>query len=581
MNDLKEKKKIIFRIETIAVGAVLFVYGFILYYINRGISCDEGFYLLGFLKNQELGAMITDFHAIVRAITPNAMQDNVMYFRYLRFGLGFISVLLFGLSSFYWLKNRIKTFKISCVLYVSLILLGGAMSFAYATPTISFDHLQHIFFCFAFVAFINADLVKSNIARVVNFLISGFFVMLAMANYLPSGILLFVVFIALIIILNFNKSALSRIAFLFVGILIGAFLYHIFVSPVDVLVKNIVFVLNSITNDESSSGLNIMSLIANTRLSAGNVIGSYDSLSLIFMMLFSIILFLLIQLPAFLIGYFSRKINIHSFIVAIAIVLVICSFFFLREIYFLRAFLYYLPVSFTLGIWLAEQKSLKNKLYYSDFLMFLIFTLLPFMGVFGTNQTIAIKIIIFMPFWMCLFLAMVNNLKISKKQRHLLILFVIGLYSIGYLVQGHFSTRTHSHYSIHRARYAMDFGVRYRNVTVSRFEKEYYRTFVETLDSIGFKVGDTALAFGEHLRGLYLIGGYFHGGLVFFITQYNIPTERARFIFLFRKGEELFKSQLKNSGWNFPEDYERIELGRMSEVFPEGDFNTVIYFIRE
>ena len=546
----------LFSIETVAVVSVLFVYGFILSYMNRGISCDEGFYLLGFLKNQELGPMVSDFHSIIRAITPDAMQDNVMYFRYLRFGLGLTSVLLFGLTSYYWLKNRIKTFRISRLLYVSLILLGGAISYTYAAPTISHDHLQHIIYFFAFSAFISADLAKNKLIQIASFLLTGIFLVFGIANYLPSGILLFAVFVALIIILHFNKSAIHKILLLCAGVLFGFVLYHFLINPLDVVFGNINTAIETASD---------------TR---------HDSASLFTAMLAAVTMFLLVQIPTVAAGYFARKINIHTIIIATATVVLVGSFFFFRDIFQMYAHLYYLPVSFVLGVWLAEKKSLTKDFNFRNYLVLLIFSFLPFMGIFGTNQAIIAKAMLFIPFWMCLFLVIVDGLKISDKQNRIFIIFIIVLYAVSYLMLGNFS-RYHSYYSPRSSRYEMVFGVRYKNVQVSRFEKEYFRTFAETLDSIGFRSGNTALAFGEQQIGLYLMGGYFHGGLVYSINQYvNIPAERARFIFLFRKEEERLKEHLKNSGWNFPEDYTRIELGRMAENLVEGKHETVIYFIK-
>jgi hypothetical protein len=579
---MKISKRInfLFQIETVAAGAALFIYSLIFFYIKRGVSCDEGFYLMGYLKNQELAPMINDFHHIVRFITPSAMHDNLMYFRYLRFGLDFISVFLFGLMSFYWLKNKIKTFNISGLLYVSLILLSGAMSYTYTTPTISFDHLQHILYFFAFAVFIAADLTKNNIVRIICLLATGVFIVLAIANYLPSGLLLFAVFVVLIMILHFDKSAIYRTLYLCGGILTGILFYHIFINPVDVFVENAAAILNeNIDNDK----LDIISLIAaNMKLTTGNVIGGYDGLSLAVVMCCSAVMFLLVQIPSFAIGFFSRKANIHSFIVAIAIILLICSFFFIREIYLLRAYLYYLPVSFVSGIYLAEKKSYNHKLNLSDFLLFLIFTFLPFIGVFGTNQTIMIKMIIFMPFWMCLFLVVVNNLKIPAKQYQFLMLFSIFLYSLSYFTIGYASSRIHSYYTVHKSKCEIDFGTRYKGLKTAEYEKEYYRVLVDTLESIGFKPGDKVLAFGEQQIGLYLIGGYFHGGLAYSISQYKqIPTERARYIFLFKIQEEELKEKLKKNSWNFPEDYGKIELGTMARVFDEESHRTVIYYLNK
>ncbi len=57
------------------------VYYLILTTLNQGISCDEGFYLMGYLSNQELGSFISDYSRIVRAITPIGLEENIMTYR--------------------------------------------------------------------------------------------------------------------------------------------------------------------------------------------------------------------------------------------------------------------------------------------------------------------------------------------------------------------------------------------------------------------------------------------------------------------------------------------------------------------
>ena len=88
------------------------------------------------------------------------------------------------------------------------------------------------------------------------------------------------------------------------------------------------------------------------------------------------------------------------------------------------------------------------------------------MGIFGTNQDIISKLMIFMPFWMGLFLVILSRLEISEKQYRLFILLVVLLYSLGYLMQGNFR-RYHSYYTARSSKYELDSGVRYKNIKVS------------------------------------------------------------------------------------------------------------------
>lgn len=558
MTEIKKIAKNLFSLETAAIGAVVLVYGIILYYIKSGISCDEGYYLMGYIKSQELGPMANDFHNMVRAITPDGMQENVLYFRYLRFFLDIASALLFGLSSFYWLKKE-KNFQLSRFLYIPLIILSASIGYTYTTATISFDHLQHIIYLFAFSAFLYADASGNKTIRIISLCIAGFFVVLGLTNYLPSGILLLLVFVALIVIFRQNNSAISNIFILFGGILIGFVIYHFFVTPVDVLVEN----------------------IATSMKVASDGVTRHDSGSLFIQMILALSTFLLIQIPSFGIGYVLGKKDINiKLIVTITLVLIV-ALLLVKKIYLLQGYLYYLPVSFTMGIWIAKKRLNKKNFKFTELLLFLIFTFLPFMGVFGTNQSVMSKIMIFMPFWMCLFLVVIDSIKLPTKSVNAIVLVVLVLFSFGYMYQGNLR-RYHSYYTPRSSKYEFNSGVRYKKIKVSAYEQKYYSTFADTLVSIGFKPGETALAFGEQQIGLYLIGGYFHGPLVYSINQYvKIPEQRVKYILLFKKEETAMEKQLENSGWNFPSDYQRIEMGTMAENIDAANHNTVIYYVQE
>lgn len=554
------KKKIfdsLISIETIVITAVVFVYGFIFYYIPNGISCDEGYYLMGYLQHQELGPMVNDFHNIIRFITPESMMGNVMFYRYLRFGLDFISVLMFGLISYEWLKQN-KGFTFNRMLYVGFVLLGGTISYTYTTATISFDHLQHIIYLFAFAFFLAADISKSKAIQMLFTMITGCFVVLAITNYLPSGILLFLVFILFTVVLHPNKSAITRITSLVVALIIGFSLYHILINPINNYIENV---------------------ITSMRVASDGVT-RHDSLSLIIKMLSAIGVFLAIQLPVMFIGFISTKIKSDIKLTFAVSTLLIIALILIRKIFLLQAYLYFIPMSFVLGLYFAKKYFSIKKLQFSNILLIIVLSFLPFMGIFGTNQSIMSKIMVFMPFWVSLFLVLFNQLNLEYRRKNAFLLVVLVLFSLGYFYQGNFR-RYHSYYTPRSSKYEFAEGERYKGVKVSAYEKAYYQSFADTLQAIGFKPGDTALAFGEQQIGLYFMGGYFHGPLVYSVNQYvKIPRQKSPYIFLFKKEEESAINQLKNSSWNFPEDYHRIEIGCMAENLDAEHHNTIIYYLK-
>ncbi|MBO7618487.1 MAG: hypothetical protein J6T22_14970, partial [Bacteroidales bacterium] len=127
----------------VAWMAVILVWYLILSTLRNGISCDEGYYLLGYLRNQSIEGIGTDFHAIVRAVSHSFPDDKIMVFRYIRVILNVIAILMFAITSYEWLFRK-KNLLVSRWSYYPMVLLAGAMSFTFATPTISYDSLELI-----------------------------------------------------------------------------------------------------------------------------------------------------------------------------------------------------------------------------------------------------------------------------------------------------------------------------------------------------------------------------------------------------------------------------------------------------
>ena len=171
-------------IRLLAFIGVVFVFYLILSTLNQGISCDEGFYLLGYLDRQKLGDAISDFHFIIKSDIFFIPDNNVLSFRYFRLIFNSLSLMFFAFISYKWLKHRFGLRK-NIFLYFCMIILGGFMSFTYAAPTISFDHLQQIFYLLATSVLLLILTYKNKILKSINALFLGFFYVFLLTNYRP------------------------------------------------------------------------------------------------------------------------------------------------------------------------------------------------------------------------------------------------------------------------------------------------------------------------------------------------------------------------------------------------------------
>ena len=174
-------------------------------------------------------------------------------------------------------------------------------------------------------------------------------------------------------------------------------------------------------------------------------------------MLTAIGVFVLVQIPFVILGSLSMKVKSNIKIAIVISILIVATLFIFRKIYLLQGYLYYLPVSFVLGIYFAENGFSITKKQITNVLLFVMVSFLPFMGVFGTNQSIISKIMIFMPFWTCLFMVLLVQLNIDKRKVNLMLFVVMALYSFGYLYQGNLR-RYHSYYTPRSSKYELTMG---------------------------------------------------------------------------------------------------------------------------
>jgi hypothetical protein len=554
---MKEILKKTITLPFLAFSGSILVYSTIIATLNRGISCDEGYYLLGYLRHQPLGNVSNEFHYIIQFITSQFFVEKVYLFRAIRLILNIVALLVFSISSYKWIKYRFN-FQLSPIFYFSLIFLAGAMSFTYAAPTLSFDHLQQILYlCIMSMLFY----ALSNIKRIWKLgcsIVLGFLLVFSIINYIPSGILL----IAAITIILFIENREAKIAiptFILVGFLTGLFFYHFRIHNLIDVIDN----LQALMKVESSG------------------VVKHDSTSLMYEMIFALGKLLLLFIPVFSITILIHRLNLSHVIVflfyfALALILLL-----LRQIYNLEGLLFFFPIAFLLGLFFKNRTQFKEFLFSKDSILVLIFIAFPFMGIFGTNQMIYAKILLFFPFWMISFIMLPSQFKndSSIAPRYLTGIFVVLLVA-GYFYLGNFS-RFQYYYTPRSSKKPFVENIRYKSILISNYQQLYYHDICDTLRIHGFKENDEILAFGENQIAVYLAGGYFHGGLVYHAHQYApVPKDKAQFLILFKNEEAPITAILKSSAWDFPASYNRIEMRTMSENMNDNLHKTIIYYVK-
>lgn len=534
--------------------AVILVWYLIISTLRNGISCDEGYYLLGYLRNQSIQGIGTDFHAIVRALCRSLPDDNIMVFRYLRVLLNLIAIILFAGSSYEWLSRK-KGVYVSRWAYYPMVLLAGAMSFTFATPTISYDSLEMIFALsaasFLFVLFsCERELVKALCAFFI-----GVFLWFACTNYPPAGVSLAILFVA-VYFLEAEDKRWYHLLTVLLGALVAIVVSHFFIHDMKEWLSEMSRVFVSTFTEESKS--------------------SHDAESLVSTMLITVAQALLVLIPSVvLFTLLYKRIHLSDTVQWIIVLLLCAVLLVVKQIYELRGILYLIPVALILSKVIAQPGfSLKDFLLSKEAFLVLILIAIPFAGVFGTNQPILNKAIIFVPFWLVAFFCLSSLLKTGTSDR--LYLLIIALLMAGYVWQGNFQ-RYHYYYTPRSSKYEIVGASRPQDVLISQYQQQYYGDLLDTLRKSGCMPGDKYMAFGENQMAVYLAGGFIDGRLPYHWWQYRVFDQEAPQAFImFKNEEEGVISHFQRVNWMFPDNYERIEMRQMSQNMGD-EYRTVIY----
>ena len=534
--------------------AVLFVWYLIVSTLRNGISCDEGYYLLGYLRNQPIQGVGSDFHAIVRALSRSFPDDNIMVFRYLRVFLNVMAVILFAGTSYEWLSRK-KGLRITRWAYYPMALLAGAMSFTFATPTISYDSLElMIVLCAASFLFVLFASGKNAVKTIGAFGI-GFLLWFACTNYPPAGVCIAILFVAAYFLEIQEKKWVHLLAALCGG-LTAIVISHFFIHDMMVWFSEISRVFVSTFTEESMS--------------------NHDAGSLVSVMLITVAKALLVFVPTVVLcTWLFRKIHVSERIQWLVVLLLCAVLLVVKQVYELRGILYLMPVALVLAKVFAQPEfNLRRFLLSKEAFLVLILIAVPFAGVFGTNQPVLTKAVIFVPFWLVAFFCL-STLLNSETNDRLNLLFVVLLLA-GYVWLGNFQ-RYHYYYTPRSSKYEILGTSRPQEVLVSQYQQQYFRDLLDTLQASGCKPGDRYMAFGENQMAVYLAGGFVDGRLPYHWWQYkDFGQEAPRAFIIFKNEEEGVIAYFQKADWNFPGDYERIEMRQMSQNMGD-DYRTVIF----
>ncbi|VBB44611.1 membrane hypothetical protein [uncultured Paludibacter sp.] len=537
-------------------------YLFILLTINKGTSCDEGYYLLSYLPNQPIHWGISQFEFIVRKIFWFLPEDNALILRYVRYFINIFSLAFFAFSSHKWLKKKYAV-EFSPFQYYSLIFLSGVLSFGFASPILYYDNLQLFIYLLTFSLYFLHSTSDSLFQKILFLVISGLLMIFGVFNYLPSGLLLIT---AITFLLILEKKQVQNIFYLLLGLFFGLIIYHFLISDIHQTIRDIQS--SFFTAQQGTTKHDNRHLI----LAVVKYLMEFAVFFLLFLV-FGSLLGLTHKIKGIRLKYF-----IYALFTLIILGIVLQQGLFSK--YYTDFFT--IPVAMVFAYIILEKHN-KNtiKISLKEILTFSLFLFIPLMGIFGTNQNLSAKMLFFMPFWVVAFYLLIafsktkENLFIKVSSTVYVLLLITGF---AYLV---YFNRFHYYYTPKKSNIEIENDVRFQHIKVSQWQKDFNEKAIRILNENGFKKGDKILAFYDNFITVYIAGGYIPKDLIYqfevFATDIkNIPDKPVDYILIIEEQEKPMMEFLKKTGWEFPEKYQRFDLGKAAENLPAG-YNSILF----
>lgn len=552
--------------DTIALCFVILLYGLILWSVDKGVSIDEGFYLLGYLDNQLTAPYFTDFHNIVRSLFFFLADDDVLGMRIARLIITILALFIFTETSYGWLKHK-SHFSESRLLYYGLSFLAGAMCFSYASNTPYYDNLQLIIYLLVFSLLLYEQITKPYFLKLTSHIIIGVLIVVGLTNYPTSGVLLAAMVFIFTSIYCYPSFRNMIKAWLVIsgGFVLGILLYSLLIYNFFEFFSEAIW---AYTNSAKSSKAKYDSM------GQLQVIGKYFlGLAKVYIPVLglSVIYFFLV---------YKKLINRILLNIVFGLVLLLIAYKF--SVYFSNILL--LPVVLLLFDAIINLIGMKIRFRLSNNLMLAMLLLaLPLLAVAGSNQRLEMKMMYFMPFWVLAYFILIGEFRASLDPRRILVInyvFIITFFIV-FAAQG-FLKHIHYNYSIKRSRHLIENAERFTNIGVSEYQQNFYENGIRELKKAGFKKGDKVLAFYKTFMLVYTAGGYVPYRLTysaeFFVADKdNIPPDKVDYIIIDHSQIAMITDFLKQSDWNFPESYSRTELGTDGHNLTQLGYNYILF----
>jgi hypothetical protein len=515
---------------------------------------DEAFFILGLNPEQNLGIQHSQFFQIARFvfkifhIAPIIIHSRIIAFLCTVFSLSFFSI-----ASYRWLNKKGKI-KNVFGLYLSLVFLSGLPMFLSSYEiSLTFNHLLVLSVACLLSFYLLWDVADKTWQKFFYLYIAGIFSFLAIMNYFPSGILLSLTILFLILItetVHWKNKAVGLFVFI-AGLVSFAAFYNFFIYSLENALNDIV---TSIKNPAFGTG-------------------RYDMQSYLFRFIRYAQNFVLISLSGigFCFMYYlsqkqkqldKKKLTVCIFVV-ILVFLMLEARLFKYNILFVPILLsfvfYHLSQPLSITDWL-------NKKQIVPVIRGLIFLFFPVIALQGTNVHLNYKLAYVVFIWMFVLANYLFQIKNQAVYKFILYLTVTVVFMIGFAP---YLFYYHQRRGITQAKYKIENNKMFKHVKLQKDQIEYFQRVDSLLKANHFdSKKDRVLAFDCDYAVLLYLNVTNYGGLMhkiynmpYYEDYFYSPQNAPEYIIVPQYYGASFKEIAEYFEWNYPDECTEYEIG--------------------
>jgi len=543
---LSNNKKINY-IQFLLPIIVFFIYGYNLFNINQNLDslCDEGYlYLMIQAANKGIHDGLSQWPTIIDVVFGNNIISNILYLRLARYFVHLLSISLFFITVKWYLKKKgvVDSFENKLLLFSSVFLLG---TLSCEPIVISYNTLQEFFLLGIIVSFLISTVCDLR-KRFLFYFLFGFFSFWSVLNILPSGVLVFFSIFSYAIIKNYNswKSLSSLIAWLLVGMLFAAIIFHYCFLSLDIVFHNMFKTFHTVK--QWGAGYDSKSFLIN-----------------IFIYFRDLFMGLCLLLGSGVVAYYLA-ISFNKWVASIffCLSMVLFSFYQIKPQMPLSTFVSF-PLVMLLLLKIKTTNGFDTKKCFSfDFLFYLLLFFLPLLSTIGTNLYLGSKLLFFILPWGILFIELIVDIKLNalyEKEMELVKWLFVGIlviYSLYSTISG-WSEATEVRYFRKKSPISQ--------IKLTKCQLAYFNRVDSIMELYGYTPNEYVFSTQLDHMTIAALDASPHG-IYFFPTMFLIDPNKQKankpdFLFLDDYDMKTMGDSLQSLGWGFPKDYDSIYVG--------------------